>query len=407
MNILVINAGSSSFKFKLIDMNTEESLANGSIERIGTENSIFFYSGGLSKKKEYEGKIDDHVAAVKMAIEMIVDKDYGVIDSVAEICAVGHRVSNGGEKFSKCALVNDSVIEAIKDYSSLSPLHNPHNLAGILACKELMPDTPMTVLFDTAFHSTMPEEAYLCPLPYEWYEKYHVRNYGFHGISHQYVSESARQLAGNKATHKMVICHLGNGSSITALIDGKSVDNSMSFTPLSGIPMGTRSGDIDPTILTYMSKKLNTDCQMIMADLNKKSGLLGLSGLSSDLRDIIAAALNENKRAACTIKVLIYRIKKYIGAYAAILNGLDCLVFTAGIGENSPLIRELICTGMDYLGIALDHHKNKSINKSSEGFIISQDKSKVRVLVIPTNEELTIARETKKLINRSAAEISQ
>ena len=335
---------------------------------------------------------------VKITIQMIVDKNFGVVNSIAEISAVGHRISNGGEKYSDCVLVSDSVIRAIKEYSDLSPLHNPANLAGILACQEVMPSTPMTALFDTAFHSTMPEEAHLCPLPYEWYEKYHVRNYGFHGISHQYVSESARKLAGNETTRKMVICHLGSGSSITALRDGKSIDNSMSFSPLSGIPMGTRSGDIDPTILTYMSKKLNTDCKTIMEDINQKSGLLGLSGISSDLRDIIEASKMRNSRATSTINVLVYRIKRYIGAYSAILNGLDCLVFTAGIGENSSLIRKLVCTDMDYLGIVLDDQKNMNNQNFSEGVFISKEESKVKVLVVPTNEELTIARETKRLL---------
>lgn len=400
MRILVINAGSSSLKYQLIDMNTESVLAKGSADRIGIKNSVCSYSNCHSKNKEEEGQIENHVVAVKKAIDMIIDKDYGVIDSISEISAVGHRVSHGGDKFSECVLISDSVIDAIKENYDLAPLHNPANLAGILACKEVMPDTPMTVLFDTAFHSTMPEEAYLNPLPYEWYEKYHVRNYGFHGISHQYVSESARKLAGNKATRKMVICHLGSGSSITALRDGKSVDNSMSFTPLTGIPMGTRSGDIDPTILTYMAKKMGTDCQAILADANRKSGLLGLSGLSSDLRDIIEASNKGYDRATSTIKVLVYRIRKYIGAYAAVLNGLDCLVFTAGIGERSAMIRELVCKDMNYLGIVLDNQKNTNL-EISEGGLISKHSSKVKVLVIPTNEELTIARETKKLIEKS------
>lgn len=401
MKVLVMNAGSSSFKFKLYDMETESVLAKGFAEKIGMKDSFFSYTNYLSKNVEEKEEIKDIVSAVKKTIEMIADKDFGVINSIPEISAVGHRISNGGEKYSKCVLVNDSVIGAIKENSDLSPLHNPANLAGILACQEVMPSTPMTALFDTAFHSTMPEEAYLCPLPYEWYEKYHVRNYGFHGISHQYVSESARKLAGDEATRRMVICHLGSGSSITALRDGKSIDNSMSFSPLSGIPMGTRSGDIDPTILTYMSKKLDTDCKAIMADINRKSGLLGMSGISSDLRDIIEASINGNDRATSAIKVLIYRIKKYIGAYSAILNGLDCLVFTAGIGENSSLIRELVCTDMDYLGIVLDHKKNASYKNLSGGVFISRDESKVKILVVPTNEELTIARETEKLLDIS------
>ena len=403
MKVLVMNAGSSSFKFKLYDMETESILAKGFAEKIGTKDSFFSYINYLSKKTEVNEEIKDIAGAVKKTLEMIADKKFGVIDNMAEISAVGHRISNGGEKYSKCVLVDDSVIDAIQEYSDLSPLHNPANLAGILACKEAMPSTPMTALFDTAFHYTMPEEAYLCPLPYEWYEKHHVRNYGFHGISHQYVSESARRLAGEEAARRMIICHLGSGSSITALRDGKSIDNSMSFSPLSGIPMGTRSGDIDPTILTYMSKRLDTDCKTIMSDINRKSGLLGMSGISSDLRDIIEASENGNDRANNAIKVLVYRIKKYIGAYSAILNGLDCLVFTAGIGENSSLIRELVCTGMDYLGIVLDYQKNIDSKNISEGYLISKDGSKVKLLVVPTNEELTIARETQILLDKNKA----
>ena len=401
MKILVINAGSSSFKFKLFNMADESVLASGAIDRIGSENSIISYSNFISvKKREYEGKVKDHITAIEMSIEMITDNDYGVIESVKEISAVGHRSSNGGDKYSDCVLVNDTVLDVMWEFASLSPLHNPHNIAGILACRDMMPATPMTVMFDTGFHSTMPEEAYLCAIPYEWYEKYHARNYGFHGISHKFVSEKTRELLGGKAMQRMIVCHLGSGSSITALKDGKSIDNSMSFTPLAGIPMGTRSGDVDPTMLVYMAKKLNTDCQSVLADMNRKSGLLGLSGVSSDLRDIIEASKNGDDRATSAINVLVYRIKKYIGAYSAILNGLDCLVFTAGIGENSSLIRELVCTDMEYLGIALDHKKNTNSQNDSEGVFISKDDSKVKVLVVPTNEELTIARETKKLLGK-------
>lgn len=402
MKILVINAGSSSLKIQLIDMDGEKTLAKYSAERIGIEGSAFSYVNYMSKRIDESVYIENHVTAVKKALALLVDSEYGVIGNINEISAVGHRASHGGEKFSECVLIDDRVLDALKENFDLAPLHNPANYKGVVACREVMPDIPMTIMFDTAFHRTMPEEAFLCAVPYEWYEKYFVRNYGFHGISHQYVSQRARELIGNDMSKRMIICHLGSGSSITAVRDGKSIDNCMGFTPLSGIPMGTRSGDIDPTVLPYMAKKTSTDCNSILELLNKKSGLLGLSGISSDLRDIMAAWKKGDRRAEITVKILVYRIKKYIGAYIAALEGLDCIVFTGGIGERSPEIRELVCSGFGFLGIKIDRERNYNMNNEFPNErLISSDEASVKVLIVPTNEELLIARETEKLLKKA------
>lgn len=398
MKILVINAGSSSLKYQLIDMTDETVLAKGLAERIGIDNSMLSHTPAGKEKVEIKVDIKDHVQAVKMVIDALVHPEYGVIKDMSEISAVGHRVVHGGERFSSSVIIDDDVMEAIRANINLAPLHNPANITGIEACKKVMPNTPMVAVFDTAFHQTMPKEAYIYAIPYSAYEKYGIRRYGFHGTSHKYVTLRAAKLLERPIEElKMVTCHLGNGSSIAAVKGGKSVDTSMGFTPLEGLPMGTRCGVIDPAIVTFLMEKENMTYQQIDHYLNKESGVLGISGVSSDFRDLEAAANEGNERAQLALDIFAYSIKKYIGAYAAAMGGLDCVVFTAGIGENNPYIRQKACEGLEFLGIYIDREKNEYTKKGKEGEI-STDDSKVKVLVIPTNEELMIARETLELV---------
>jgi acetate kinase len=400
MKVLVINAGSSSLKYQLIDMTDETVLAKGNAERIGIDNSVLSHTPAGKEKVEIRTDIKDHVQAVRMVIDALVHPEYGVIKDMSEISAVGHRVVHGGEKFSGSVVIDDDVMEAIRANSELAPLHNPANITGIEACKRVMPTTPMVAVFDTAFHQTMPRESYIYAIPYSAYEKYGIRRYGFHGTSHKYVALRAAKLMGRPIEElKIVTCHLGNGSSITAVRHGKSVDTSMGFTPLEGLPMGTRCGTIDPAIIMFLMEKENMTYQQINHYLNKESGVLGISGVSSDFRDLEAAAREGNERAKLALDIFAYSIKKYIGAYAAAMGGLDCVVFTAGIGENNPYIRQKACEGLEFLGIKIDEEKNQRMvgRMGREGEISTAD-STVKVLVIPTNEELMIARETVELV---------
>lgn len=397
MNILVINCGSSSLKFQLIDSDTERQIAKGLCERIGIEGSQIVYQPTGGEKEETVTPMPDHTKAIELVLNALMNEKTGVVKSLDEIGAVGHRIVHGGEKFAASTIINDEVIEAIKACNDLAPLHNPANLIGIEACKKLMPATPMVGVFDTAFHQTMPKEAYLYGLPYEYYEKYQVRRYGFHGTSHSYVSKRTAEILGkNYEDMKIIVCHLGNGASISAVKNGKCVDTSMGLTPLEGLIMGTRSGDIDPAIIEYIAHKENKTIDEMMTVLNKKSGVLGLSdNLSSDFRDLEKSYNAGEDRGLRTIQTFAYRVAKYIGAYTAAMNGVDAICFTAGVGENSPLVRKLACERLEYLGITLDEEKN---GKRGEELEISKPDSKVKVLVVPTNEELAIARETVALV---------
>ena len=397
MNILVINCGSSSLKFQLIDSETEKQIAKGLCERIGIDGSQIVYQPAGGEKEETVTPMPDHTKAIELVLKALMNEKTGVVKSLDEIGAVGHRIVHGGEKFASSTIITDEVIEAIKACNDLAPLHNPANLIGIDACKKLMPSTPMVGVFDTAFHQTMPKEAYLYGLPYEYYEKYQVRRYGFHGTSHSYVSKRAAELLSKKYEDlKIIVCHLGNGASISAVKGGKCVDTSMGLTPLEGLIMGTRSGDIDPAIIEFLAHKENKSIDDIMTVLNKKSGVLGLSdNLSSDFRDLEKSYVAGEDRGLRTIQTFAYRVTKYIGAYTAAMNGVDVICFTAGVGENSPLVRKLACERLGYLGIALDQEKN---NKRGEELEVSTPDSKVKVMVIPTNEELAIARETFALV---------
>lgn len=398
MKVLVINAGSSSLKYQLIDTTDETVLAKGLAERIGIDNSVLSHVPAGKEKVEIRTDIKDHVQAVKMVIDALVHPEYGVIKDMSEISAVGHRVVHGGEKFSSSVIIDDNVMEAIRANSDLAPLHNPANIIGIEACKSVMPNTPMVAVFDTAFHQSMPKEAYIYAIPYSAYEKYGIRRYGFHGTSHKYVALRAAKLLERPMEElRIITCHLGNGSSIAAVKCGRSVDTSMGFTPLEGLPMGTRCGAIDPAIITFLMEKENMTYQQVNHYLNKESGVLGISGVSSDFRDLEAAAAEGNERAQLALDIFAYSIKKYIGAYAAAMGGLDCVVFTAGIGENNPYIRQKACEGLEFLGIKIDNEKNLYAKKGKEGEISTVD-STVKVLVIPTNEELMIARETVELV---------
>lgn len=396
MNVLVINCGSSSLKFQLINSDSEEVLAKGLCERIGIDGSLTYQPQGGEKVKT-DKAMPTHTEAIQFVIDALTDAKTGVVKSLDEIGAVGHRVVHGGEKFASSVVITDEVMKAIEECNDLAPLHNPANLIGINACQKLMPGTPMVAVFDTAFHQTMPEEAYMYGLPYEYYEKYKVRRYGFHGTSHSFVSKRAAELAGKPYDQlKTIVCHLGNGASICAVKNGKSVDTSMGLTPLEGLVMGTRSGDIDPAILEFIAKKENLDIAGLMNMLNKKSGVYGLSNnLSSDFRDLDAAASKGNKPAAIALKVFAYRVAKYVGSYAAAMNGVDVIAFTAGVGENSGPVRADIMSYLGYLGIQLDGAANDS---RGEEVTISMPDSKVQVMVIPTNEELAIARETVALV---------
>ncbi|MCB6469780.1 acetate kinase [Coprococcus comes] len=395
MNVLVINCGSSSLKFQLINSESEAVLAKGLCERIGIDGRLTYQPAG-GEKNVSEKAMPTHTEAIQFVIEALTDADTGVVKSLDEIGAVGHRVVHGGEKFAKSVVVTPEVKAAIAECNDLAPLHNPANLIGIEACESLMPGTPQVVVFDTAFHQTMPEKAYMYGLPYEYYEKYKVRRYGFHGTSHSFVSKRVAEIVGKpyNAT-KTIVCHLGNGASVSAVLNGESVDTSMGLTPLEGLVMGTRSGDIDPAIMEFIAKKENLDIAGIMNVLNKKSGVEGVSGVSSDFRDLEAAAKAGNKRAELAIDVFAYRVAKYVGAYTAAMNGVDNIVFTAGIGENCALVRTKVCSYLGYLGITIDEEAN---GKRGEEIVISTPDSKVKVLVVPTNEELAIARETVALV---------
>ena len=395
MNVLVINCGSSSLKFQLINSESEAVLAKGLCERIGIDGRLTYQPAG-GEKNVSEKAMPTHTEAIQFVIDALTDADTGVVKSLDEIGAVGHRVVHGGEKVAKSVVVTPEVKAAIAECNDLAPLHNPANLIGIEACESLMPGTPQVVVFDTAFHQTMPEKAYMYGLPYEYYEKYKVRRYGFHGTSHSFVSKRVAEIVGKpyNAT-KTIVCHLGNGASVSAVLNGESVDTSMGLTPLEGLVMGTRSGDIDPAIMEFIAKKENLDIAGIMNVLNKKSGVEGVSGVSSDFRDLEAAAKAGNKRAELAIDVFAYRVAKYVGAYTAAMNGVDNIVFTAGIGENCALVRTKVCSYLGYLGITIDEEAN---GKRGEEIIISTPDSKVKVLVVPTNEELAIARETVALV---------
>lgn len=393
MNILVINCGSSSLKFQLIDAVTEELIAKGLCERIGIEGSQLVYQPTGKDKITTVTPMEDHTQAIRLVLKSLTDEETGVVKDLSEIGAVGHRIVHGGEKFASSTLITDEVVQAITECNDLAPLHNPANLIGIAACKELMPETPMVGVFDTAFHQTMPKEAYLYGLPYEYYEKYKVRRYGFHGTSHSYVSKRAAEVLGkNYEDLKIIVCHLGNGASVSAVKNGKCIDTSMGLTPLEGLIMGTRSGDIDPAIIEFIAHKEGKTIDEVMSVLNKKSGVLGLSdNLSSDFRDLEVSYRKGEDAGIRTMETFAYRVTKYIGAYAAAMNGVDAVCFTAGLGENSPFIRDMICSRLGYLGIALDEGQNA---KRGEDLVISTPDSTTKVLVIPTNEELAIARET-------------
>ncbi len=396
MNILVINCGSSSLKFQLIDSDSENVLAKGLCERIGIDGSRIVYQPAGGEKETTEAPMPTHTEAIKLVLDSLIDANKGVIKSLDEIGAVGHRVVHGGEKFAKSTLITDEVIKAIEECNDLAPLHNPANIIGINACKELMPNTPMVAVFDTAFHQTMPEEAYIYGIPYEYYEKYKVRRYGFHGTSHSFVSKRAAEMLGKPYDSlKTIVCHLGNGASICAVDHGKSVETSMGMTPLEGLIMGTRSGDIDPAIVEFIAKKENKTAEEVLKILNKESGVQGISGFTSDFRDIEEGIEKGNKRAKLAMDVFAHRVVRYVGAYIAQMNGVDAIVFTAGLGENDKTIREMVCSHLEFLGVKLDDAQN---SKRGEDLIVSTDDSKVKVLVIPTNEELMIARDTLALI---------
>ena len=395
MNILVINCGSSSLKYQLINSETEGVLAKGLCERIGIDGMLTYQPEGGEKEKS-EIAMPTHTEAINAVLAALTNEKSGVIKSLSEVGAVGHRVVHGGEKFTSSCLINDESMKAIEECNDLAPLHNPANLIGIRACQEPMPGVPMVAVFDTAFHQTMPDVAYTYGIPYEYYEKYKVRRYGFHGTSHSYVSKRTAEIVGKPYDQmKIIVCHLGNGASISAVNCGKSVDTSMGLTPLEGLVMGTRSGDLDPAIIDFVGKKEGLSLDEMNEVLNKKSGMLGISGVSSDGRDLEAAAETGNKRAQLALDVFDYRVIKYIGAYAAAMNGVDAIAFTAGIGENNIKMRKDVCSSLTYLGVKLDEEKN---NVRGEERIISADDSKVQVLLVPTNEELAIARETLALV---------
>lgn len=396
MNVLVINCGSSSLKYQLINSDSEAVLAKGFCERIGIDGRLVYQKAGCDKEIT-EAAMPTHKQAIQMVLDALVNEKTGAIKSLKEVEAVGHRVVHGGEKFASSVVINEEVLKAIEECNDLAPLHNPANLIGINACAELMPGVPMVAVFDTAFHQTMPEKAYLYGLPYEYYEKYAVRRYGFHGTSHSFVSKHAAEFLGlDLNDSKIIVAHLGNGASISAVQNGKCVDTSMGLTPLEGLVMGTRSGDIDPAIMEYIAKKENLDIAGVMNVLNKKSGVFGISKeLSSDFRDLEDAMNDGNKYAAAAIEVFSYRVAKYIGSYVAAMNGVDAIAFTAGIGENAGLVREKVLGYLGYLGITLDAEENK---KRGEDMVISTADSKVKVAVIPTNEELAICRETVALV---------
>ena len=397
MNILVINCGSSSLKFQLINAETEDVLAKGLCERIGIDGRLTYQPAGGEKEKS-DLAMPTHTEAIQFVIDALTNEKTGVVKSLDEIGAVGHRLVHGGEKFASSVVITEEVKKAVEECNDLAPLHNPANLIGVAACEKLMPGTPMVAVFDTAFHQTMPEKAYMYGLPYEYYEKYKVRRYGFHGTSHSFVSKRAAEVMGRPYDEvKTIVCHLGNGSSVSAVLNGKCVDTSMGLTPLEGLVMGTRSGDIDPAIMEFIAKKENLDIDGIMNVLNKKSGVFGISGgLSSDFRDLTDAMNAGDKKATIAMDVFSYRVAKYIGSYAAAMNGVDDIVFTAGIGENDDYVRQEVCKYLGYLGVDFDFEVNTGLRgKEAE---LTKEGSKVKVFVLPTNEELAIARETLALV---------
>ena len=395
MKVLVINCGSSSLKYQLIDSRSEEVLAAGLCERIGIDGRMTHTpsSGNTVVKND---PLPDHGAAIQAVLSALTDKAHGVISSLGEIGAVGHRLVHGGEKFAASVIINDEVIAEVEACNDLAPLHNPANLIGVRACRQIMPDVPMVGVFDTAFHQTMPPKAYLYGIPHQYYQEHKVRRYGFHGTSHNYVSQRVHHLAElDPDNSRVIVCHLGNGASVTAVKNGKSVDTSMGLTPLEGLIMGTRSGDLDPGVIEYIAKKEHLTLEEVLKVLNKESGVLGLSGVSSDFRDLTEAMEQGNEQAAVAVEAFCYRVAKHIGAYTAALNGVDAIVFTAGIGENAAHIRSMVCEYLGFLGITIDEEKNAVRSKEME---ISTPDSKVAVFVIPTNEELAIARETAALL---------
>ena len=395
MNVLVINCGSSSLKYQLIDSDTEAVLAKGLCERIGIDGRLVYQKAG-NDKEITEASMPTHKEAIQMVLEALTNEKTGAIKSLAEVNAIGHRIVHGGEKFASSAIITDEMIKAVEECNDLAPLHNPANLIGIRVCSELMPNVPQVGVFDTAFHQTMPAKAYLYGLPIEYYKNYKVRRYGFHGTSHSFVSKRAVEFLGlDKDNSKVIVCHLGNGSSISAVQNGKCVDTTMGLTPLEGVVMGTRSGSIDPAIVEYIAKKENLDLAGVMNVLNKKSGLQGMSGVSSDMRNLRAAAAEGNEDAKNAIEVLCYGIAKYVGGYVAAMNGVDAIVFTAGIGENVGMIREKVCSYLGFLGVTIDAKANEAMG---EEVVISGADSKVKVAVIPTNEELAICRDTVALV---------
>jgi len=395
MKILVVNCGSSSLKYQLIDSETEQALAVGLCERIGIDGRLNHTPAG-GDKVVLEDALPNHEVAIKNVLAALTNETYGVIKSLDEINAVGHRVVHGGEKFASSVVITDEVMKAIEECNDLAPLHNPANLIGINACKAIMPGVPMVAVFDTAFHQTMPKVAYLYGIPHEYYDNYKIRRYGFHGTSHSFVSKRAIDIAGLDAKNsKVIVCHLGNGASITAVKNGESVDTSMGLTPLEGLIMGTRSGDLDPAIIEFIANKEGKSIADIMNILNKKSGVYGMSGVSSDFRDLEKASNEGNQLATDAFAVFCYRVAKYIGSYVAAMNGVDAIAFTAGLGENDKNMRKTVCNYLGYLGIALDDEQNAIRGKEN---IISTPDSKVKVMVIPTNEELAIARETVALV---------
>ncbi len=397
MNILVINCGSSSLKYQLIDSDSEKVLAKGLCERIGINGSAITHQPAGGEKITTEVEMSNHTAAVKYVIEKLVDKEVGVVSSLDEIGAVGHRIVHGGEKFASSVVIDDEVIKAVEECNDLAPLHNPANLIGINSCKEIMPGVPMVAVFDTAFHQTMPKKAYLYGLPYEYYEDYKIRRYGFHGTSHDFVSNRAAEILGKKREDlKIIVCHLGNGASVSAVQNGKCVDTSMGLTPLEGLIMGTRSGDLDPAIISFIADKKGISADEVINVCNKESGVLGLSGgLSSDFRDLGNAAEEGNEKAKAALETWSYRVAKYVGAYAAAMNGVDVIAFTAGVGENNFAAREMVCEYFGYLGVTIDKEANKI---RGEEVIISTPDSRTTVMIVPTDEELAIARETVRLV---------
>ena len=399
MKILVINAGSSSIKYQLIDMATEKVIAKGMCDRIGIAGGNFKLKADGREDYKLDIQMANHKEAVKLVLDALVSPEHGVIESLSEISAVGHRVLHGGEKFSGSVIVDEKVIAAIEECCELGPLHNPHNLTGIRACEAMMPGVPQVAVFDTGFHQTMPDYAYMYALPYEYYEKYRIRRYGFHGTSHRYVSLRAAEMLGRKDL-KIVTCHLGNGSSIAAVKDGKCFDTTMGLTPLEGIMMGTRCGSIDPAIIPLLMKKENLTADEIDTIMNKKSGILGVSQVTSDNRDIEQGAKEGNERYQLIESMICHQLTKYIGGYAAAMGGVDAVVFTGGIGENNPHYRARVAEKLAFLGVELDEETNKKAMRTSEEFVLTTPNSKVKILMIPTNEELMIAKDTLELVSK-------